>query len=197
MMYLRWLFIQAFYWFCVLISVFVWPVTYPFHKWVKSKRNPIYWLIHNSPMGYDWYWTKFGIPLGSPEPTGLKRFWISYNWSVLRNGCWRLFNTVLKQPKGERTNVEIVRHEIYDNKSLSAFTLLRMKFKTNGVPTDNVGTEFDLEKSFQGKNHIKYKVDGTKYFMYSYCKIEGNKGIEFTIGWNGSRPLIRHKRKIK
>jgi hypothetical protein len=191
-MYIKWVIIQVFYWLCVFISVFAWPVTYPFHKHVKSKWNPIYWIIHDNPDGAAWYWSKFGV---KEQPKGFMLFWISYNYSVIRNGCWRLFNTILKQKEGTKTNVQIICNETYDGTERSPFTLLRMKFKTDGVPTDNVGNEFDLDLAFQGKNHVKYEIDGTKYWMYSYCKIEGNKGREFTIGWNGKRPLIRNKKK--
>jgi hypothetical protein len=194
-MILRWIAIQAFYWLCVLVAMFLWPITYPIHKYVKSKWNPIYWIIHNSPNGHRWYWVKFGVLLDDPEPTGFKKFWISYNWSVIRNGCWRLYNTILLQRQGEKTDVEVIKNVSYDDKTYSPFTVLRMKFKTGGVPTDNVGTEFDYERTFQGKNYVKYRIGNRKYFMYSYCRIEGSKGRELTLGWSGKRPLIRNKYK--
>lgn len=195
-MYIKWLCIQVIYWLLVLIGMFTYPFIYPFANNIKSRNNPLWWQLPDHPVGYDWYWTKFGIPLGSPEPTGFKRFWISYNWAAIRNGWWRLYSHgFLKQKQGKKTDIKVVCNDSYDGKSLSPFTLLRMKFKTDGVPTDNVGTEFDLELSFQGRNSVRYTVNGTKYWMYSYCKIEGSKGKEFTIGWNGNRPIIRHKTK--
>lgn len=185
-MYIRWLLIQLFYWTCVSISIILFPLSYPFHSKVKSKYNPIWWLISNHPVGYNWYWAKFKC---YSEPKGFQRFWISYNWSVFRNGCWRLFNGPLKQRLGKRTDIQV----IHNDGEYSAFTLLRMKFTTNGLPSDNVGDSIDLEKTFQGKNFVKYKIDGRKYFLYSYCKITDKKGREFSIGWNGLRPLIRNK----
>ena len=146
-------------------------------------------------MGHPWYWTKFGIELGQ-KPEGLQKFWISYNYSVWRNGCWRLFSDgFLKQKQGEKTNVKQKAFEIYDGKKLSPFTVFRMKFKTNGIPTDNVGTEFDLDATYQGKTFVTYEIGNKKYWLYSYCRINGNKGKELTLGWNGQRPIIRNKKK--
>lgn len=199
-MYIKWVLIQVFYWTCVSLSCVIWPLTYPFHKYVKSKKNPLYWIIHNAPNGHPWYWSKFGIKKATGDeiqevPKGLKKFWISYNYSVIRNGCWRLYHDVLLQKQGVKMNVKIICNETYGKVKISPYEALRMKFKTDGVPTDNVGTEFDLELSALGKNHVKYEIDGTKYWLYSYCRIKGNKGREFTAGWNGKRPLIRYKSK--
>jgi hypothetical protein len=200
MMYVKWIGIQVFYWAYVLIAVFVYPFIYPFQKYIPSWFKPLWWMLHNEPYGHPWYWTKFGIPLAKEgeiqiEPKGLKKFWISYNWSVFRNGCWHLFNEILKQKQGEVTELKEIKPTLsFDGKIYSPFTVFRLKFKTNGIPTDNVGTEIDLDLTYQGRTYITYKQGGVKYWLYSYCKVD-KVAREFTIGWNGSRPLIRNKRK--
>lgn len=202
-MYLYWILIQLFYWLCVGVAIVLFPITYPFHDFVKSKWNPIWWILHDNPIGHPWYWTKFGIPLAKEgevqqEPKGVKKFIISYNYSVFRNGCWRLFNTILKQKEGVKTNINVRTHKSYDGKGLSVFMVLRMKFKSDGVPSSNVGDTIDLERTYQGVHHVEYEITGTKYWLYSYCKVTEKEGREFTVGWNGVRPLIRNKTfKIK
>ena len=195
MIYLKWIGIQLFYWFYVLIAIFIYPFIYPFQSRIPEWCKPLWWMLHNSPFAHPWYWTKFGI-FPPEEPKGLMKFWISYNWSVFRNGCWRLFNSVLKQKEGEATDIkQIIPLESFDGKKYSSFMVFTLKFKTNGVPTDNVGTEFDYDLTTQGRTWITYKQSGKKYFLFSYCKIKKTVGREFTIGWNGKRPLIRNKYK--
>jgi hypothetical protein len=198
-MYLKWIVIQLFYWTYVLIAVFVYPFIYPVQKYIPSWFKPLWWMLSYNHYGHPWYWTKFGIALAKEgevqiEPHGLKRFWISYNWSVFRNGCWRLFHEILKQKVGAVTELKEIKPTLsYDNKTYSPFTLFRLKLKTNGIPTDNVGTEIDYDLTYQGRTWITYRQGGVKYWLYSYCKV-GKVAREFTLGWNGLRPLIRNKR---
>lgn len=106
-----------------------------------------------------------------------------------------MFDYILKQKQGEKTNIKVKCHESYDGKNLPALMVLRMKMSTDGVYTDNVGTMIDLERTYQGKHFVTYNIGKRKYWLYSYCKVEGNEGREVTLGWNGDRPLIRIKKK--
>lgn len=134
-----------------IVGLFVFPIAYIFRKWVRRKKFMPLWIWLNSDepteiendYGDDAYRKRKGIVLEGKN--WFQLFLISYRWAALRNPHYNL-KLMLVPKKGEKYDVKIIIHE-------TAQDPLKMCDQWN-----------------YGKQYATYRIDGTKYFRYSFAE---------------------------
>ena len=183
--FIRWALVMLWNLFLFATTWFMFPLAYLTRN-IPLFRNYILWVywddeIENMPSDFVMWM------IGKTW-----NFKTSYKWHVRQSG-WN-GQTIIKIKSGLR---KYVSHSGYitqnENADISVFTFAGLKYiDENYNPIDNNSSGYlDFKRSVFGKMFVKYKIDNTLYWSYSYCKpILGRIYLMIHAGTNIRRYLF-------
>ena len=161
-----------------VVGLFIFPIAYAFRKWVRRTKFMPLWIWLNSDekterendYGDDAFRERKGIVIEGKN--WLQLFFISYRWAALRNPHYNL-KLMLAPKKGQKYDIDVIIHQ-------------------TTKPALVICDRFTL-----GKAHVTYRIDGTKYFRYSFAKkikwFGGERLWNVQLGASDIRWLYKNK----
>lgn len=117
---------------------------------LRNLNIPIFWPWENSDeadITSNWYGDEnWRNSQGFETANALEKFWIAIKWGTFRNFAWNIRQVIGAFVIGEKTDIEIIINE-----------------------GDGNGLTF-MNKTLFGKKFAKFKVNGKKYFRYSFTR---------------------------
>ena len=149
--YIRYVFYGILFALAFVVGLFVFPIAYTFRKWVRKRKFMPLWIWLNSDepteiendYGDDGFRKRKGIVIEGKS--WFQLLMISYRWAALRNPHYNL-KLMLVPKKGTKTDIVVKVHQ------------------TSADPL------IICDRFLLGKQYVTYRIDGTKYFRYSFAR---------------------------
>lgn len=149
--YLTYLFLQRMI-MGFLGNIFIFPIAWQFRK--KVKKGFLWWWLHDN----NWYGDKYFLA----KHNNKKSFWTAWSWAF-RNPIHNFYYS--RKIEGDVTEL---KGKVTCHKPDLGIDWRTLKTEDkDGNYMHKFGKWVCCDKSFLGKQNIKFKINGKKYFRYS------------------------------